>query len=146
MVWDQYTMYAIFLTTLVSYWSLPLTLSYPSDGSPALSVFRHHELKIVWSYIYLDFLTTVFLYLVVTLAIKKILGLVLVWKSRALLPTANNTAECSGGVWQPSSDSNGRLAPFFQIWSVPNGRYFLQRAVTPNPASSNFLKKCAKWP
>jgi hypothetical protein len=48
-----------------------LTLSYSSEGSLALSVFRHHELKTVLSYIYLDFLTTSFLFLVVTLALKQ---------------------------------------------------------------------------
>ncbi len=34
----------------------------------------------------MDFLTTVFLYLVVTLALKKILGLVLAWKSGLKVP------------------------------------------------------------
>jgi hypothetical protein len=48
-----------------------LTLSYSSEGSPALAVFRHHYLKMVFSYLYLDFLTTSFLFLVVTLALRK---------------------------------------------------------------------------
>ena len=34
-------------------------------------IFRHHELKTVLSYIYLDFLTTSFLFLVVTLTLKQ---------------------------------------------------------------------------
>jgi hypothetical protein len=42
-----------------------LTLSHSSEGSPALAVFRHHKLKIVVSELYLDFLTTSFLFLVV---------------------------------------------------------------------------------
>jgi hypothetical protein len=71
-----------------------LTLSYSPEGSLALSVFRHHELKTVLSYIYLDFFTTSFLFLVVTLALKQN-----PWPHsaftdlRALLPSANYSAE-----------------------------------------------------
>jgi hypothetical protein len=74
---------------------------------------------------------------------------------RSLLPSANNSAEWSGRVWQPSADSNGHLEHIFfkfeapqmaicrglsyptqQVQNLkrraPNGHYFLQRAVAPN--------------
>ncbi len=69
---------------------------------------------------------------------------------RALLPSANYSAEWSGRVWQPTSDCNCHLAHFFnnlkrdkqplysqqraliQNKSAPNCYYHLQRAVTPN--------------
>jgi hypothetical protein len=72
-----------------------LTLSYSSEGSPALAVFRSHYLYIVLSLLYLDFLTTVVLHLVVTLAFqKKILGLVLVWKSGLKKPFLSLGRSC----------------------------------------------------
>ncbi len=52
----------------------------------------------------------------------------------ALLPSANYSAEWSGWVWQPSADSNGRLAH----------HYYQQRAVTPDPESLNSYKTGAK--
>jgi hypothetical protein len=55
---------------------------------------------------------------------------------RALLPSANYSAEWSGRVWQPSADSNGHLAH----------HYCQQRADTPDPESSNSNKKGAKLP
>jgi len=77
---------------------------------------------------YLHFLTTSFLYLVVTLDFKKVLGLVLAGKSglkarpqsaftafRALLPSASYSAEWSGGVCQPVADKNDHLAHFLKI-------------------------------
>ncbi len=85
---------------------------------------------------------------------KKILGLVLAWKSglksifnafRPLLPSANYSAEGSGWVWQPSADSNGCFRHFFNIWNPLNSYYCQQRAVTPSPGRSN-PKKCAKLP
>ncbi len=117
-----------------------LTLSYSSEGSLALSVFRHHELKTVISYIYLDFLTTSFLFLVVTLALKQNPRPHSAFTDfRALLPSANYSAEWFGWVWQPAADSNGRLANFFKICSMPNSHYFHhQRAATPDSASSFF--------
>jgi hypothetical protein len=51
-------------------------------------------------------------------------------------PALNYSAEWSGWVWQPSADSNGRLAHY----------YCQQRAVTPDPESSNSNKKGAKLP
>jgi hypothetical protein len=78
---------------------------------------------------------------------------------RVLLPSANNSADWSGRVWQPSADNNGHLTIFFSNFeacqtaiticrglsrptqevqknnheqSMPNGRYNLQRAVTLN--------------
>jgi hypothetical protein len=90
-----------------------------------------------------DFLTTVFLYLVVTLALKKnpsySIGLEIRPQSaftafRVLLPSANYGAEWSVGVWQPSADSNGHLAHY----------HCRSRAATPGPESSN--KKGAKLP
>jgi hypothetical protein len=54
---------------------LSLTLSYSSEGSPALAVFSHHQNCL--SKLYLDFLTTTFLFFVVTLAFKKSLVQVL---------------------------------------------------------------------
>jgi hypothetical protein len=59
---------------------------------------------------------------------------------RAFLPSANYYAEWSGRVWHPAADSNGSLALFLLIWSSPNSHYSLQRATTPDPASSNFKK------
>ncbi len=118
------------------------TLSYSSEGSPALAVFRPHYLQIVFSWLHLDFLTTVFLYLVVTLAFKKnpmsSIGLEIrpqrAFSSfRVLLPSANYSAQWSGRVWQPSADSNDLLAH----------HYCQQRAVTP---SLNSNKKGAKLP
>ncbi len=97
------------------------------------------------NYVYLDFLTTVFLYLELTLAFKKnhrsSIGLEIRPQSafstfRALLPSAIYSAELSGQVWQPSADSNGLLAH----------HYCQQRAVTPNPESLNSNKKAAKLP
>ncbi len=55
---------------------------------------------------------------------------------RALLPSANSSAEWSGRVWQPSADSNVRL----------EHHYCQQRAVKPDPESSNSYKKGAKLP
>jgi hypothetical protein len=71
---------------------------------------------------------------------------------RALLPSANYSAEWSGWEWQPVADSNGRMAHFLKILSelnrhynhaqltrqapilkrAPNGYHYLQRAVTPD--------------
>ncbi len=58
---------------------------------------------------------------------------------RALLPSANYSAEWSGRVWQPAENSNGRLVHFF-IWRAANSHYSLQRAPTPDPASLNLKK------
>ena len=55
---------------------------------------------------------------------------------RALLSSANYSAEWSGWVWQPSADSNGLLAHHF----------IQQRAVTPDQESLNSNKKGAKLP
>jgi hypothetical protein len=82
---------------------------------------------------------------VVTLAFKTILDLALAWKSglksafaafRDLLPSANYSAGDSNGVWHN----------FFLQICMPNSNYCQQKAAAPNPASSNFLKKCAKLP
>jgi hypothetical protein len=71
------------------------------------------------------------LYLVVTLALKKnsksCIGLKVKLQSafnalRDLLPSANNSAEWSGRVWQPPADTNGCLTHFF--WSAPKGHYY----------------------
>ncbi len=95
-------------------------------------------------YLYLDFLTTVLLYLVETLALKKILGIVLAWKSGLKLPFL--TLECYCPLqtillsdlvgWQPSADSNSLLVH----------HNYQQRAVTPYPESLNSNKKGAKLP
>ncbi len=53
---------------------------------------------------------------------------------RALLPSANYSAEWSGRVWQPSADSNGLFAH----------HYCQQRAVTPYSERLNSNKKGAK--
>jgi hypothetical protein len=45
----------------------------------------------------------------------------------ALLPSANYSSELTGRVWQPSAESNGRLAHFF----ASNGHFNLHRAVVP---------------
>jgi hypothetical protein len=88
---------------------------------------------------------------VVTLALKKNsksrIGLKVKLQSafnafRDLLPSANNSAEWSGRVWQPPANTNGCLAHLFSIWSVPNIHYYLQWDVTPNPANSNYKKVC----
>jgi len=86
---------------------------------------------------------------VVTLAFfRKSRDLVLTWKSGlkvpfavfiALLPSAT-IAGWSGWVWQPSAGSNGPFAHFLNL-STPNSNYFLQQATTPNPGSSNFIKR-----
>ncbi len=55
---------------------------------------------------------------------------------RALLPSANYSAERSSRVRQPSADSNGLLAH----------HYCQLRAVTPIPESLNSNKKGAKLP
>jgi hypothetical protein len=100
----------------------------------------------------LNFLTTSFLYLLVTLAFLKSLGQVLAWKSgikmplmpyRVHLPSANYSAKWSGQVWQPCSDGNGRLARFFII-RAPNSHYMhsQQQADTPCQASSNSKNMC----
>ncbi len=72
---------------------------------------------------------------------------------RALLPSANYSAEWSGRVWQTSADSNGCLAHYFcqqrlshltqkvqiQTKMAPNCHYYLQRAVTPDWMGSSAL-------
>ncbi len=69
------------------------------------------------------------------------------WKSgskmslRALLPSANISAEWTSWVWKTTADSNGHLAHFFlefEMCQTPS-------AAT-NPGSSNKNKKCAKRP
>jgi hypothetical protein len=61
-----------FLTQTCTEWLILLTLFSDSpEGSPALAVFR---LKIVYSYLHLDFITTSFMFLVGTLSLKKRLG------------------------------------------------------------------------
>ncbi len=59
------------------------------------------------------------------------------------MSSANNAAEWSGiGCDSPLQivQCNGCLAEYFQIWRTSNGHYYLQRAFTPDPASSNFKK------
>ncbi len=94
----------------------------------------------------LDFFTTFFWFLVVTLAFKKIhissIGLEIGPQSafRTLLPYANYSAGWPGQVWQSAAASNGRLVHFFKIWSAPNSHYSLQRVPKPNPVRSNLKK------
>ncbi len=95
---------------------------------------------------YLDFLTTVSLYLVVTFTFltknpSSSISLEISPQSAfspfsALLPSANHSAEWSGWVWQTSADSNGLLVH----------HYCQQRAVTPDPENLNSNKKGAKLP
>ncbi len=72
--------------TYVVFWSnhscLSLTLSYSSEGSLALVVFKSLFLSALSAF-------------------------------RALLSSANYSAECSDRVWQPVAKSNGCLAHFF---------------------------------
>ncbi len=95
------------------------------------------------------FLTTSFLYLVVSsigLEIRPQSAFTAFW---ALLPSANYanySAEWSGRVWQPAAYSNGHLAHIF---------FNLKRAKQPllsaagchtQPSQFKFLKKCDKLP
>ncbi len=50
----------------------------------------------------------------------------------------------SSQVWQPSADSNGRLAHFFKIWTCWVGRDSLLQIVMAVWRTSNKIKKCAK--
>ncbi len=44
-----------------------------------------------------------------------------------------------GRTWEPAADSNGRLPRFKFEKSVPNGHYYLQRAVTPYRSPSRIV-------
>ncbi len=68
---------------------------------------------------------------------------VLAWKFPLGL---SYSAEWSGQLCQPSAGSNGRLARLFFIRSTPNDHYYLQRAVKPDPASSNSKKSTSNGP
>ncbi len=57
---------------------------------------------------------------------------------KALLPSANYSAVWSVRRWHPAAYSIYHLAHFFKIWSLPSSHYSLQRAPTPDPASSNY--------
>ncbi len=98
-----------------------LTLSYLSEGSLALAVFRHHYLKTVLIWLYLDFLTTSFLYLGVTLFFflnKSGLKLpFLPWGPCCPLKTIllNDLVGCDSTLQM--------VMAVFLIWSVPNSHY-----------------------
>ncbi len=66
---------------------------------------------------------------------------------RALLPSADYSAEWSSQVWQPAADNTviAVMRAFFNIWSVPNSQYSYQRPFTLYQANSNLLKS-AKQP
>jgi hypothetical protein len=89
-----------------------------------------------------DLITEVFLYIVATLTIKKSLGLKV-----PVLPLALScplqTILLSDLVGCGSPLQMAVCLHFFEILSAPNGHYYLQRAVTPDPASSNFKKSVA---
>jgi hypothetical protein len=117
-----------------------LTLSYSSECPPAFAVFRPHYFEIVLSKLYLDFLTTFCLSLVVTLASKKhrsSIGLEIrppnsftaCW---ALLPSASYSTACRVGCASLPQIS-GRLGLFFKF-------------EVRQTATLGFTKKCAKGP
>ncbi len=88
----------------------------------------------------LDFLTTVLPVYRVYIDFLKSIALQIMPHSvstgfRALQPSSNYSAQCSGRMWQP-----GNFAHFLKIWNLPNSCYILYQAATPNPASSSFKK------
>jgi hypothetical protein len=108
-------------------------------------MFRHQLFKIVLSYPCLDFLTTSFLYLVVTLALKQntrsniglqIRPLGAFTAFRTLLPSA----DCSAELSDQAADSNGRSANFFKLLKQANSYDCQQPAVSPGLGSSNLKK------
>ncbi len=123
---------------MVFYW---LTLSYSSEASPALVVFRPHYfcLKLTISGFPYNCLPVSCVVIGFFLNLRSSIGLEIRPQSAftafmALLPSANKSAEWSGRLWQLFADSNGRWAH----------HYCQQRAVTPNPESLNSNKKGAK--
>jgi hypothetical protein len=80
--------------------------------------------------------------------LKKILGLVLAWKSGlkvpllplgcSCVPSANYSSEWFGRVRQPSADRNDRF--------TFTHHYCQQRAITPDPESLNSNKKGSRLP
>ncbi len=86
---------------------------------------------------------------------KSLPGLVLAWKSNLKMPILAFGPSCPlqtillsdlVGCDSPLQIVTAVWRPFFKIWTVPKSRCCQQRAVTPDPGSSNSFKKMHKTP
>ncbi len=68
---------------------------------------------------------------------------------RVLLPSANNSADWSGRVWQPSADNNGHLTLFFSNFEACQTAITICRGLsrpTQEVQKKKPWTKYAKWP